>query len=152
MNHYWRYYNSRVLVSRQGRQYRESVKSHCLKIKTPLPGPIKAQLIVFPPDHRRRDLDNLNKAILDALQAGGYLIKTTGPIYPPENAEAEEIEALVSEIARQTPKLAQALRAQYFDRGTLPFKARKIGVSRTQFKVYVDMGKQWLAGRLSIKL
>jgi len=86
------------------------------------------------------------------METGGYLVKTTGPVYPPENVEAEEIEGLVAEIARQTPKLAQALRAQYFDRGTLPFKARKIGVSRTQFKVYVDMGKQWLAGRLSIRL
>ena len=86
------------------------------------------------------------------METGGYLVKTTGPVYPAENVEAEEIEGLVAEIARQTPKLAQALRAQYFDKGTLPFKARKIGVSRTQFKVYVDMGKQWLAGRLSIRV
>jgi len=71
VNHYWRYTNGKVLVSHRGRQYREAVKLVCLKIKSPLEGPLKVHLRAFPPDHRRRDLDNLNKALLDSLQAGG---------------------------------------------------------------------------------
>ncbi len=71
VNHYWRYTNGKVLVSHRGRQYREAVKLACLKIKSPMEGPLKVHLRAFPPDQRRRDLDNLNKAILDAMQAGG---------------------------------------------------------------------------------
>ena len=34
-------------------------------------GPLEVDVIVFPPDRRRRDIDNVQKALLDALQHGG---------------------------------------------------------------------------------
>lgn len=34
-------------------------------------GRIKVSMCAFPPDKRRRDLDNLNKIILDSLQKAG---------------------------------------------------------------------------------
>ena len=37
----------------------------------PLSKPLAVQVDVFPPDRRRRDIDNLQKALLDALQHGG---------------------------------------------------------------------------------
>lgn len=75
--------------------------------------------------------------------------RTAGPKYLPSNETAEEVEALITEMFKQTPKIALALREEYFSRDTLPQKAKNIGISRSQFKVCVDMAKQWLAGRLS---
>jgi crossover junction endodeoxyribonuclease RusA len=37
----------------------------------PLTGPLIVQIEIFPPDNRRRDIDNVQKALLDALQHGG---------------------------------------------------------------------------------
>lgn len=37
----------------------------------PLAGPLDLEVIVYPPDRRRRDIDNLQKALLDALAHGG---------------------------------------------------------------------------------
>lgn len=37
----------------------------------PIPGRVKLEFFVTPPDRRKRDLDNVGKALLDALQHGG---------------------------------------------------------------------------------
>ncbi len=37
----------------------------------PLVGRLAVEVEVFPPDNRRRDVDNVIKALLDALQHGG---------------------------------------------------------------------------------
>jgi crossover junction endodeoxyribonuclease RusA len=34
-------------------------------------GPLEVSIDVFPPDRRRRDVDNVQKALLDALAHGG---------------------------------------------------------------------------------
>jgi Holliday junction resolvase RusA-like endonuclease len=70
MNHYWRHVGSRVLISRQGRQYRQDVAQR-VQAGRPLTGRLAVHLQVFPPDKRRRDLDNLQKPLLDALQHAG---------------------------------------------------------------------------------
>ena len=36
----------------------------------PIAGRLAVEVEVFPPDHRRRDIDNVVKALLDALQRG----------------------------------------------------------------------------------
>ena len=64
----------------------------------------------------------------------------------PYDEDAEEIEQCVKKMAQQKPKTAEALRIQYLYRGTLHQKAKKINMSDTQFKVYVQMAKQWIAG------
>jgi crossover junction endodeoxyribonuclease RusA len=72
MNHYWRRVGARTLLSRGGRAFRESVGAIlAARGVQPLDGPLAVRIDVFPPDHRRRDLDNLQKALLDALQHGG---------------------------------------------------------------------------------
>lgn len=77
-NHYWRHVGSRVLISREGRQYRKAVCA-ALWLHPPigqldlLEGRLEVIIKVYPPDCRRRDLDNLAKALLDALEhAGAY--------------------------------------------------------------------------------
>jgi len=71
-NHYYRRLGPRTLISREGRRFRERVCAIlAAKILRPFDGPIAVQVDVHPPDRRRRDLDNTQKALLDALQHGG---------------------------------------------------------------------------------
>ena len=79
----------------------------------------------------------------------GVLIKSTGVKPLPVDEDAEEIEALVVEMAEQNSKMATALRIHYFDRKKSRDRADAIQMSSTQFKNNVKMAKQWLAGRLS---
>lgn len=71
VNHYYRRVGVRTLISREGRNYREAV---CLVLSAmgvrPLSGPLRVKVHAYPPDNRRRDLDNLLKSLLDALQHG----------------------------------------------------------------------------------
>jgi hypothetical protein len=83
------------------------------------------------------------------LMKEGVIVKTTGPKPFPSHEEAEEIELLVNEIAKQNEKIALALRCQYFGHRRSRERAKLLGVSYAQFRVYVDLGRQWLAGRLS---
>ena len=72
VNHYWRRVGPRTLISRAGRVFRGRVCALLAARRTqPLDGPLAVQIEVFPPGHRRRDIDNLQKALLDALQHGG---------------------------------------------------------------------------------
>jgi crossover junction endodeoxyribonuclease RusA len=75
VNTYWRSVAGRVLVSAAGRAYRTAVAQamHTQRVvpQRPLSARLAVVLTVFPPDARRRDLDNLLKATLDALTAAG---------------------------------------------------------------------------------
>jgi Holliday junction resolvase RusA-like endonuclease len=72
VNHYWRRVGHRTLISRGGRAFRQAVCAILAAAKVrPLLGPLAVEVTVFPPDRRRRDIDNLQKALLDALQHGG---------------------------------------------------------------------------------
>lgn len=72
VNHYWRRVGARTLISRGGRAFRRRV---CAILASqgvrPLQGDLLVEAIVFPPDNRRRDVDNVQKALLDALEHGG---------------------------------------------------------------------------------
>jgi hypothetical protein len=71
--------------------------------------------------------------------------------YIPSNSKAEETEMLVKELAGQNSRLAIALREYYFGAGNMIYKARRVGLSSSHFKVYVDLAKHWLIGRLSLQ-
>jgi len=72
VNHYWRMVGNRMLISREGRVFRERVCPilRASRVKTLL-GRLAVRIDVCPPDHRRRDIDNVQKAVLDALEKGG---------------------------------------------------------------------------------
>ncbi|GIV04143.1 MAG: crossover junction endodeoxyribonuclease rusA [Nitrospiraceae bacterium] len=72
INHYWRRVGYRTLISREGRRFRQRVLAILAALGVePLTGRLAVQVEVFPPDGRRRDIDNVQKALLDALQHGG---------------------------------------------------------------------------------
>ena len=72
INHYWRRVGPRTLISREGRRFRERVLAILAAMHIqPLCGRLVVDVVVFPPDNRRRDIDNVFKALLDAMQHGG---------------------------------------------------------------------------------
>ncbi|MCC7407232.1 MAG: RusA family crossover junction endodeoxyribonuclease [Phycisphaeraceae bacterium] len=75
VNHYWRHFRGRTLISRQGRIFREKVWAVLAAMHVqPAKGRVAVAVEVFPPDRRRRDLDNLLKAVCDALEHGGAFV------------------------------------------------------------------------------
>lgn len=72
VNHYYRRVGPRTLISREGRAFRKTVCALLARRGVrPLQGPLVVTLAVYPPDRRRRDIDNVLKALLDALEHGG---------------------------------------------------------------------------------
>lgn len=76
VNHYWRTGQGRHYISAEGRSYRAAVQAtvrEAFPVSQPRPidGPVSLRVEVFPPDRRRRDLDNVLKALLDALTFAG---------------------------------------------------------------------------------
>jgi Holliday junction resolvase RusA-like endonuclease len=72
INHYWRRVGPRTLISREGRRFRQCVMANLAAMGVePLQGRLAVTIEIYPPDYRRRDLDNTLKALLDAMQHGG---------------------------------------------------------------------------------
>ena len=70
LNHYYRHVGPKVLISAEGRRYQERVGNLLLAHRaTPVGGPLALEVELYPPDRRRRDIDNTQKGLLDALQA-----------------------------------------------------------------------------------
>lgn len=80
VNAYWRHVvmgrSARVLLSREGRDYRQRVADAVLEQRRgpAFIGRLQCVVYAYPPDRRKRDLDNLGKGLLDALaHAAVYL-------------------------------------------------------------------------------
>jgi crossover junction endodeoxyribonuclease RusA len=72
VNHYYRRVGPRTLISRGGRGFRDRVCASLARLGIGgLDGPLHLEIEVYPPDQQRRDIDNVQKALLDALQHGG---------------------------------------------------------------------------------
>ncbi len=72
VNHYYRHVGPRVLISRDGREYRETIVSLLGEQKIrPFENAVELAVDAYPPDNRRRDVDNLLKCLLDSFTFGG---------------------------------------------------------------------------------
>ncbi len=73
VNHYWfRNRSGGLRIGPRGVSYRLEVLTLVRRQKLPkMAGKLAVEIIACPPDRRRRDLDNLLKATLDALQHAG---------------------------------------------------------------------------------
>ncbi|MUN33233.1 RusA family crossover junction endodeoxyribonuclease [Escherichia coli] len=76
VNTYWRRRGRIYFITRVGQRYRQDVALivHQQRLKLNLSGRLAIKIIAEPPDKRRRDLDNILKAPLDALTHAGLLI------------------------------------------------------------------------------
>ena len=80
VNTYWRHPTKgalagRHLISEDGRRYRTAVGALVLehRMHKNLSGPLSINIAAFPPDKRRRDLDNILKCLLDSLEYAGVV-------------------------------------------------------------------------------
>lgn len=80
VNTYWRAPNKgplagRHLISAAGRKYQSdacaAIIEQLRRLPKPSTTPAAVAITLFPPDLRRRDLDNYNKALFDALTHAG---------------------------------------------------------------------------------
>jgi len=81
VNQYWRHPSKgplagRHLISERGRKYRVLVMAYAIKFKHQhkLADRLAVSILCYPPDRRRRDLDNVLKAALDALVFAGVML------------------------------------------------------------------------------
>lgn len=72
INSYYRTFRGRILISKKGRDYRECV---CQELHgcEPILGRVAVCITVMPPDRRKRDLDNVQKALLDSIEHAGII-------------------------------------------------------------------------------
>ncbi|MFY9995042.1 MAG: RusA family crossover junction endodeoxyribonuclease [Leclercia sp.] len=80
VNAYWRSPNSgplkgRTLVSARGRAYQSeacaAIIEQLRRLPKPSSAPAAVESVLYPPDARRRDIDNYNKALFDSLTHAG---------------------------------------------------------------------------------
>lgn len=80
VNTYWRAPNKgplagRHLISAKGRAYQSeacaAIIEQLRRLPKPSSAPAAVEIVLFPPDARRRDIDNYNKALFDALTHAG---------------------------------------------------------------------------------
>ena len=72
VNHYWRNFRGRMVIGARGRAYRHSVIAAVIEQGVPrdrISCRLAVSIDAYPPDNRRRDIDNINKALLDAIVA-----------------------------------------------------------------------------------
>lgn len=75
VNQYYRHLSKgklagRTLISEKGRAYRAAVAD----VRFPeygIAGPVSVDIRLYPPDRRRRDIDNVLKALFDAMTHAG---------------------------------------------------------------------------------
>ncbi|MFP1759833.1 RusA family crossover junction endodeoxyribonuclease [Lonsdalea quercina] len=76
VNTYWRHARGRHYISKKGTEYRkfiiQLIQHQSLDIKTP--SRLKISITANAPDRRRRDLDNLQKAVFDSLTHAEFML------------------------------------------------------------------------------
>ena len=135
VNHYWRFGNGHFHISNDGRRYKAIVAGIIVAAGIrPLDDPLRITIDAFPPDRRRRDLDNLQKCLFDScvvrkdFAAGLYhddcqikRIESTMWDFDPERAgrviltaspwpDADTSNAMVP-VSRPRPRLSTGKRA-----------------------------------------
>ena len=76
VNRCYRTYRGRYLLSAVGRQYKKDAVVELIVQKAPkgLTTRLEVNIDAYPPDKRKRDLDNLTKILLDVLEDYGIYV------------------------------------------------------------------------------
>ena|SRR3990167_7469465 len=74
VNKYWRHNRGRTHISKEGRAYRDEVwwLIQSKKLAT-ITQPAFIYITAYPPDKRKRDLDNLLKCLIDSIAYSGAI-------------------------------------------------------------------------------
>jgi len=72
VNHYWGQLGSKKFLGKKGKEFREAVFLCSLNArKGALNERLHMEVYLYPPDNRKRDVDNVLKPLLDALEHAG---------------------------------------------------------------------------------
>jgi crossover junction endodeoxyribonuclease RusA len=72
VNNYWMSSGNMRYISKRGRVFRQAVAEECATQGVrALEGRLAVHVALFPPDKRKRDVDNVLKALLDACEHAG---------------------------------------------------------------------------------
>ncbi len=72
VNHYWGQVGKRRFIGKRGVEFRKAVAEACLDAGVEaLEGRLAVHVALFPPDRRKRDVDNVLKSLLDACEHAG---------------------------------------------------------------------------------
>ena len=111
VNSCWRTVNGRTMISKKGRIYKQAATRAVLAAgaNKHLPGRLRVKLTAYPPDRRRRDIDNLTKLALDSMQvAGVYLDDSQIDELTIIRAEVEIGGVIVAEVETIGPAVKRA--------------------------------------------
>ncbi len=73
VNHYWRARGRRRFISPMAKAWLDEAILLLRASRVRFDRPVKVSMFLSPPDRRRRDGDNLEKAIMDALVKAGVI-------------------------------------------------------------------------------
>ncbi len=72
VNHYWGVSGKQRFIGKKGKEFRIAVSEACLdaQVQT-MDGRLAVHVAIWPPDNRKRDVDNILKPLLDAMEHAG---------------------------------------------------------------------------------
>lgn len=92
VNHYWGRHGNQYYIKQAGKDYRANVQAIALETRSVAPaGFLGVKVVAYPPDRRARDLDNLWKAILDALVKADVIGSDCGKVLRKESIEWADV-------------------------------------------------------------
>jgi crossover junction endodeoxyribonuclease RusA len=72
VNHYWGQSGKNKFLGKKGKEFRIAVAEACLDARVvALEGRLSLHVSLCPPDRRQRDVDNVLKPLLDAMEHAG---------------------------------------------------------------------------------
>lgn len=72
VNHYWGISGKQRFIGKKGKEFRLAVAEECIdKELQMLHGRLSVHVALWPPDKRVRDIDNILKPLLDAMEHAG---------------------------------------------------------------------------------
>lgn len=72
VNHYWGQAGKHRFIGKKGKEFRMAVSEAAAEAQVaPLEGRLAVHVALFPPDRRKRDIDNILKSLLDACEHAG---------------------------------------------------------------------------------
>jgi len=92
VNHYWGQRGKARYIGKKGKEFRLAVAEACaLQGVSALEGRLAVHVSLWPPDKRRRDIDNPIKALLDACEHAGCFI---------DDSQIDELRIVRHEVVR----------------------------------------------------
>ena len=72
VNHYWGTSGKQRFIGKKGKEFRQAVAEVCLDLQlSTLDSRLSVHVAIWPPDNRKRDVDNVLKPLLDAMEHAG---------------------------------------------------------------------------------